>query len=107
MYQDSSNVAWAQGANIVSAGRNNLMQVGSQYVDLGLVAQQPGLDEGITPEWIAANIAVDVTLTFGSPEYFALASDPAARPLLQNGTDIIFPYNGQTYWVQDAASDSE
>lgn len=107
MYQDSSNVAWAQGANIVSAGRNNLMQVGTQYVDLGLVAQQPGLEEGITPEWIASNIDVDVTLTFGSPEYFALASDPAARPLLQNGTDIIFPYNGQTYWVQDGASDSQ
>lgn len=107
LYQDSSNVAWAQGANIVSAGRNNLMQIGSQYVDLGLVAQQSGLDEGITPEWIASNIDVDVTLTFGSPEYFALASDPAARPLLQNGTDIIFPYNGQTYWVQDAASGRE
>jgi Ca-activated chloride channel family protein len=105
MYQDSSNVAWAQGANIVSAGRNNLMQVGSQYIDLGLVAQESTLDEGITPEWIAANIDVDVTLIFGSPEYFALASDPAARPLLQNGTDIIFPYNGQTYWVQDGASD--
>jgi Ca-activated chloride channel family protein len=107
MYQDSSNVAWAQGANIVSAGRNNLMQVGSQYVDLSLVAQQPGLDEGITPAWIAANIDVDIRLTFGSPEYFALASDPSARPLLQNGTDIIFPYNGQTYWVQDGASGRE
>jgi Ca-activated chloride channel family protein len=107
MYQDSSNVAWAQGANIVSAGRNNLMQVGSQYIDLGLVAQQPGLDEGITPEWIAANIDVDIMLTFGSPEYFALASDPDARPLLQNGTDIIFPYNGQTYWVQDGSSDPQ
>lgn len=107
MYQDSSNVAWAQGANIISAGRNNLMQVGSQYVDLSLVAQQPGLEEGITPEWIAANIDVDITLTFGSPEYFALASDPAARPLLQNGTDIIFPYNGQTYWVQDGISSRE
>lgn len=107
MYQDSSNVAWAQGANIVSAGRNNLMQVGSQYVDLSLVIQQPGLEEGITPEWIAANIDVDVALTFGSPEYFALASDPAARPLLQNGTDIIFPYNSLTYWVQDSVSSRE
>lgn len=101
MYQNSDQVSWAQGANIVNAGASNLMQVGQQYVDLGLVAGQPGIENGITSEWLAANIDIDVVVVFGSPEYFALASDPAARQFLQNGTDMIIPYNGQTYWVQD------
>lgn len=100
-YQNSDQSAWAQGANIVNAGRINLVQVGSQYVDLQLVAGGDGIENGITADWLEANISVDVVIVFGSAEYFTLASDPAARLLLQNGTDMIFPYNGQTYRVQD------
>jgi Ca-activated chloride channel family protein len=101
-YQNANQVYVAQGANIANVGRHSLVQVGDQYIELGLMAQQQNVQDGITPEWINQNIHADQIIEFGSDEYMALASD-LKRPLLQSGTNVIFPYHGQIILVQDAA----
>jgi Ca-activated chloride channel family protein len=101
VYQNANQVYLAQGANIANIGRHNLVQVGDQYVELGLIAQQQNAQEGVTPEWIAENIHADQVIEFGSEAYMALASDPEARPLLQSGTNVLFSYHGQVILVQD------
>lgn len=106
LYQDASQVNWAQGANIVNAGQYNLAQVGSQHIELSLFAQQD-IQDGITPEWINQTIPVDQIIEFGSEDYFKLAADPEARLLLQNGTNLMFPYRGQVILIQDTSIEVE
>ncbi len=100
-YQQADQANLANGANVVNWGRHSLAQVGTQNVDLGLL-QGRTLDGPITAEWIAANIGADRTVEFGSEEYFALARDPAARPFLQSGSNVVFSYQGQVIAVTDS-----
>jgi hypothetical protein len=75
--------------------------VASQTIDLSLLGAQKTDDGPITPEWIDRNVKIDRYVDFGSEEYFALAGDPALRPLLQSGPNVIFAHQGQVYAVQD------
>ena len=105
-YQQANRADLASGANVVNNGQHSLAQVSSQNVDLSLLQGQKNLDGPITEEWIARNIGIDRTVVFGSEEYFALAEDPAARPFLQSGPNVIFAYQGQVISVQDAEHQS-
>jgi len=99
-YQQADQANLANGANVVNWGRHSLAQVGTQNVDLGLL-QGRTINGPITAEWISANISADRTVEFGSEEYFALAGDPAARPFLQSGSNVVFSYQGQVIAVTD------
>ncbi|HSJ59024.1 MAG TPA: hypothetical protein VLC95_17685 [Anaerolineae bacterium] len=43
---------------------------------------------------------MDRTIEFGSDEYFELAADPAARPFLQSGTNVVFAYGANVIMVR-------
>jgi hypothetical protein len=101
VYQQAAQADLASGANVFNYGQHNLAQVARQNVDLSLLGEQKNLDGPITPEWIERNIQVDRTIEFGSDAYFELAKDPAARPMLQSGTNVVFAYQGQVVAVQD------
>jgi hypothetical protein len=79
-----------------------LAQLAKQNIDLSLLQKtgQQNLDSPITDEWITRNIKIDKTVAFGSKEYFALAKDPATRPFLQSGRNVIFEYKGEIIAVQ-------
>jgi Ca-activated chloride channel family protein len=101
LYQQAAQADLASGANVLNYGQHNLAQVARQNVDLSLLGGQKKLDGPITLEWIERSIQVDRTVEFGSQAYFELAQDPAARPLLQSGTNVVFAYQGQVVAVQD------
>lgn len=101
LYQQAAQADLASGANVFNYGQHNLAQVARQNVDLSLLGGGKNLDGPITLEWIQHNIQVDRTIEFGSQAYFELAKDPAARPLLQSGTNVVFAYQGQIVAVQD------
>jgi Ca-activated chloride channel family protein len=100
-YQQANQANLASGANVVNNGQHSLAQVVNQSVDLSLLQGQTDLDSPVTEEWIARNIDIDRTVVFGSEEYFALASDPAARPFLQSGPNVIFAYQGEVISIQE------
>ena len=100
LYQQADQAALASGANVLNNGSNSLAQVASQNVDLALLQGQEHLDAPITLEWIERNVGIDRNVVFGSDEYFALAADPAARPFLQSGTDVVFGYGDEVIAVQ-------
>jgi hypothetical protein len=104
-YQQAAQASLASGANVVHKGQQSLAQVGSQNVDLTLLQGQKAPAGPITVEWIARNLSIDRTVEFGSEEYFALAEDPAARPFLQSGANVVFTYQGQVVSVQDSGSE--
>jgi Ca-activated chloride channel family protein len=100
-YQQATQASLAQGANLVNYGRHSLAQIGTQQVDLSLLQGREGWHEPITAEWMARNLHPDRTIRFGSEEYFALASDPEARPYLQSGREVIFSHKGEVIAVRD------
>jgi Ca-activated chloride channel family protein len=102
LYQQADQASLANGANVVNYGGHNLAQVANQNVDLSLLQERRNIDHPITTEWVDQNIEVDRYVAFGSDEYFALAGDEAARPLLQSGPNVIFAYQGQVIAVQDS-----
>jgi len=106
-YQVSVNAHDAVGANVSNQGQRSLAQVGTQNVDLNLLRGQNSeqLNEPITTEWVASKLQVDRNVEFGSDEYFELAQDPAVRPMLQTGRNVVFEYQGQIIWVQDPEND--
>jgi len=101
LYQQAAQANVASGANVVNAGQNSLVQVGTQNVDVALLAGQAAAEAVMSPEWIAGNITADRTVEFGSDEYYALAQDPAARLFLQTGRSVIFRYEGEVIAVVD------
>lgn len=105
LYQQADQANLAGGANVVNYGRHNLAQVAGQNIDLSLLqkTRRQNLDGPIEAEWVEQNIGIDRHIAFGSDEYFALAEDPAIRPLLQSGPNVIFAYDGQVISVQDQA----
>jgi Ca-activated chloride channel family protein len=101
LYQGAEQSNLAGGANVVHNGQHAVAQVASQNIDLSLLVAQKEDDAPITPDWIDQNVKVDRYVEFGSKAYFALAGDPALRPLLQSGPNVIFAHQGQVYAVQD------
>jgi Ca-activated chloride channel family protein len=101
LYQQADQANLANGANVLNNAQHSLAQVANQNVDLSLLQGQENLDEPLTLEWIERNVGVDRNVVFGSDEYFVLAGDPAARPFLQSGTNVVFGYQGQVIAVQD------
>ncbi len=101
MYQNAAQANLATGANVHHQGRHNLVQVAYQNVDLTLLNQGQALDQPIDYQWVAENVKSDRLITFGSEEYFELAEDPAARPFLQSGTQVIFAYAGEVVEIVD------
>ena len=101
LYQQAAQADLASGANVVNYGQHTLAQVSDQNIDLSLLRAGKKESGPITPEWIHQNVQVDRTIDFGSEEYFTLADDPALRPLLQSGPNVIFAHEGQVYAVQD------
>jgi len=106
-YQQAGQASLASGANVVNNGQRSLAQLGSQNVDLSLLQGQANLDAPITEEWVARNVGIDRTVTFGSEEYFTLAKDPAVRSFLQSGLNVIFAYQGQVISVQESKHQNE
>ena len=110
LYQQADQANLASGANVVNHGPRSLAQVDRQYVDLALLqglaesgsAWHENLEGAITLGWVERNIGVDRGVVFGSEEYFALADDPAVRPHLQSGPNVIFRYQGQVISVQES-----
>jgi len=101
LYQGAKQANLASGANVVNSGQRSLAQLSNQNVDLALLQGQ-NLDGPITDEWIERNVEIDRTVEFGSEEYFSLAEDPAVRPFLQSGPNVLFAYQGEVISVQDA-----
>jgi hypothetical protein len=101
LYQQADQANLANGANVLNNAQHSLAQVMNQNVDLSLLRGQANLDEPITLEWIERNVGIDQNVIFGSDEYFALAADPAARPFLQSGSNVVFEHQGQVIAVQD------
>jgi Ca-activated chloride channel family protein len=101
LYQAAAQSNLASGANVVHNGQHAVAQVASQNIDLSLLADQKGGDVPVTREWIDRNVKIDRYVEFGSEAYFALAGDPALRPLLQSGPNVIFAHQGQVYAIQD------
>jgi Ca-activated chloride channel family protein len=101
-YQQATQANLASGGNVVNYGQRSLAQVAEQNVDLTLLQNAGGkaANNPITAEWLALNIHIDRTVTFGSYEYFALADDPAIRPFLQSGRNVVFEYKGEVIAVQ-------
>jgi Ca-activated chloride channel family protein len=107
LYQQAAQANLASGANVINNGQHSLAQVASQSVDLSLLRgarkrDNDVIDAPLTTEWIERHIGVDRQVTFGSEEYFALADDPAARPFLQSGPNVVFAYQGEVISVQDS-----
>lgn len=98
MYQEAYRADLAAGANVWNYGRHSLAQVGGQQVDLALLLGRE-VEGRLSVEWVADHVAVDRTVAFGSDEYWALAADPAARPFLQSGTNVVFSLEGQVIAV--------
>jgi Ca-activated chloride channel family protein len=100
-YQQATQADLASGGNVVNYGQRSLAQVAEQNVDLALL-QNAGktANTPLTAEWLTRNIHINRTVTFGSSEYFALAGDPAIRPFLQSGRNVIFEYKGEVIAVQ-------
>ncbi|MHC4260220.1 MAG: hypothetical protein ACYSTF_07420 [Planctomycetota bacterium] len=96
-YQQADQANLATGANIINNGQRSVAQVTNQNVDLSLLQAQNNVDEPITTLWIEQNIKVDRQVVFGSDEYFALADDPATRPFLQSGSNVIFTRSSNQY----------
>jgi Ca-activated chloride channel family protein len=108
MYQQASQANLASGANIVNQGQHSLAQVADQQVDLSLLQAQGNVDGPITAAWLARNVKIDRQVKFGSEEYFALAANPALRPYLQSGPNVLFAFQGKVIAVwDDPAEDSE
>ncbi|MEW5959948.1 MAG: VWA domain-containing protein [Chloroflexota bacterium] len=105
-YQQANQAGLAAGANVVTYGSHSLAQIGEQNVDLALLHQQ-NVDEPVSSGWIKDNIKVDRRVPFGSAEYFTLAQDPALRPLLQSGLNVIFSYQGQIIAVEDTQAPAQ
>ena len=103
LYQQAARADLASGANVLNYGGHNLAQVANQTVDLSLLQGHKNLSGPISAEWIEHNIEVDQVVAFGSDAYFDLAQDPAVRPLLQSGANVIFAYQGQVIAVQDSS----
>jgi len=101
LYQGAEQANLAHGANVVQHSQGGLVQVANQQVDLALLRELDAPEGPVTAEWIARHIAVDRQVIFGSKDYFALAADPALRPYLQAGTNLIFAHAGQVIAVQD------
>ena len=101
LYQQAAQSNLASGANVVNNGGHAVAQVASQNIDLSLLGAQKEDDGPITYEWIDRNLEIDRYVDFGSQEYFALAGDPALRPLLQSGPNVIFAHQGQVFAVQE------
>lgn len=100
-YQQTDRANLAQGANVVNYGDRSLAQISNQNIDLTLLQQNQEANPAITLDWLERNITVDRQITFGSEAYFALAEDPATRPYLQSGRNVIFTYQGETIAIED------
>lgn len=101
MYQETDQAGLATGANIINTNQRSIAQVSNQNIDLSLLRRQQAVEGPITPQWIEDNIKIDRHVTFGSEAYFALADDPAARPYLQSGANVVFAYQGEIIAVHD------
>ncbi len=101
-YQQAERANLAGGANVVNNGQRSLVQVTGQNVDLSLLRGQKNINGPITAVWLEQNIKIDRHVAFGSADYFALAEDPALRPFLQSGSNVVFTYQGQVIAVRDA-----
>jgi len=100
-YQQAEQADLAIGANVVNSGKYSLAQVGRQNLDLSLLPEDASSGGPVSQEWIERNIEVDVSVEFGSEEYFKLAEDPDARLFLQSGRNVLFSHGDQVISVQD------
>ena len=102
-YQMAEQAQLASGANVIQNGQYNLASLAGQAVDLKLLQgnsdQVLDLEAPFTTGWIE----IDRTIGFGSEAYFELAKDPAVRPLLQSGTNLLFDYQGEVISIQESA----
>jgi Ca-activated chloride channel family protein len=99
MYQQANQAGMAVGANVVNIGQSSMAQVTDQNVDLSLL-QGKETTSAITLAWLDETIGIDLFVTFGTEEYFKLASDPRARAFLQSGPNVVFEHNGLVIAVQ-------
>jgi hypothetical protein len=107
MYQQADQAGMAVGSNVVNIGQSSMAQVTDQNVDLSLL-QGKETTSAITLAWLDETIGIDLFVTFGTEEYFKLASDPRARAFLQSraraflqsGPNVVFEHNGLVIAVQ-------
>lgn len=98
-YQQATQANTASGANVISVGQNNLVQIGTQNIDVSLLANLTEPAVVVSTEWLDQNLTVDRVITFGSDEYFELAQDPEARQFLQTGQNVLFQYHGEVIQI--------
>jgi Ca-activated chloride channel family protein len=101
MYQQATQAELATGANVSNIGRQSLVEIGGQQVDLLLLQGKQEIDGPVTGGWLKRNVSIDRTVEFASEEYYALAGDPEARLFLQSGTNVVFAHKGEVIAVQD------
>ena len=108
-YQSAQQANLARGANVVTYGAKNLIQISQYAVDLELLGDQEMIDlaDQSADEWVAANLKAERVVAFGSEEYFALAEDKELQQVLQAGPNMVFHYQGQVIAVRNDAPQPE
>lgn len=98
-YQQAAQANLATGANVISVGQNNLVQIDALNIDIDLLGEwaEPGV--AVSIEWLDQNIAVDRVIVFGSPAYFELAQEADVRLFLQTGQNVLFEYHGEVFRI--------
>lgn len=103
-YQQAEQATLAGGANVINNGKSNQVRLQGQNVDLTVLQQvvQQNPSAPFSGEWIQQNVRPDQVIEFGSEEYLELAKDPAVRPYLQGGANVLFVYGGKVISVRDS-----
>jgi Ca-activated chloride channel family protein len=98
-YQQATQANVANGANVIKAGQNSLVQIDAQNIDVTLLSDLAKPNTVVSTEWLSQNLTADRVVILGSNEYFELAQDPEVRLFLQTGQNVIFQYQGEVIQV--------
>ena len=100
-YRESYDVHSTSGANILSHGNRIFAKIDSALIELTLLADIESIElgNGTISDWIPLNLNITEFVTFGSQEYFALLEDEKLIEILAAGTEIVFGYGNDIYYV--------
>ena len=106
-YRESHDVHSTSGANILSHGNRIFAKIDPSLIELALLAdtEKIELGNGTISDWIPLNLNITVFVTFGSQEYFALLENEEMIEILAAGTEIVFSYGNDIYYVSPGKID--
>jgi len=106
-YRESYDVHSTSGANILSHGNRIFAKVDTALIELALLADIDKIDlgNGTISDWIPTNLDITEFVAFGSGGYFALLEDEELIEILAAGTEIVFSYGSDIYYVSPGEID--